>query len=65
GSTPFRQPGMELTVHGRSWAIHDGILDEPWEELSYNEILDSPWEDVQIYRMVGRPANISTFTTAI
>lgn len=63
GSTPFRQPGMELTVHGRSWAIHDGILDEPWEELSYNEILDSPWEDVQIYRMVGRPANISTFTS--
>ncbi|HEX5773853.1 MAG TPA: hypothetical protein VFY07_05975 [Geomobilimonas sp.] len=62
GSTPFRQPGMELTVHGRSWAIHDGILDEPWEELTYNEILDAPWEDVQIYRMVGRPANVCTFT---
>ena len=38
GSTPFRQPGMERTVHGRSWAIHDGILDEPWEELTINEI---------------------------
>ena len=48
GSTPFRRPGMERTVHGRSWAIHDGILDEPWE-------------DVMIYRMVGRPANLSTF----
>jgi hypothetical protein len=30
GSTPFRQPGMEKTVLGRSWAIHDGILDRPW-----------------------------------
>lgn len=48
GSSPFRRPGMEQTVHGRSWAIHDGILDEPWE-------------DVMIYRMVGRPANLSTF----
>jgi hypothetical protein len=30
GSTPFRQPGMEKTIRGRSWAIHDGILDKPW-----------------------------------
>lgn len=62
GSTPFRQPGMERTVHGRSWAIHDGILDEPWEELTINEILDAPWEDVKIYRMIGQPASVRTFT---
>lgn len=62
GSTPFRQPGMERTVHGRSWAIHDGILDEPWDGMSINEILDAPWEDVKIYRMVGRPAEVSTFS---
>jgi len=62
GSTPFRQPGMERTVHGRSWAIHDGILDEPWEELTINEILDAPWEEVRIYRMVGKPAATRTFT---
>ena len=31
GSTPFRQPGFERTVKGRSWAIHDGILGEAWE----------------------------------
>lgn len=62
GSTPFRQPGMERTVHGRSWAIHDGILDEPWEDLTINEILDAPWEDVKIYRMVGRPAVVRTFS---
>jgi hypothetical protein len=48
GSTPFRQPGMERTVRGRSWAIHDGILDEPWDE-------------VRIYKMVGEHAGVDTF----
>lgn len=61
GSTPFRQPGADKSVRGRSWAIHDGILDEPWDDLTINEILDAPWEDVKIYRMVGRPANVCTF----
>lgn len=48
GSTPFRIPGMERTVRGRSWAIQDGILDEPWDE-------------VEIYRMIGVDAGINTF----
>ena len=48
GSTPFRQPGMEKTVRGRSWAIYDGILDEPWD-------------NVQIYKIVGTHAGINTF----
>ena len=48
GSTPFRQPGQEKTVFGRSWAIHDGILDEPWDE-------------VRIYKMVGVQAGVNTF----
>ena len=30
GSTPFRRPGMEKTIRSRSWAIHDGIMDNPW-----------------------------------
>ncbi|MDA2916524.1 hypothetical protein MYX64_06775 [Nitrospinae bacterium AH_259_B05_G02_I21] len=30
GSTIFRQPGAGDTVFGRSWAIHDGILDDAW-----------------------------------
>ncbi|PID56878.1 hypothetical protein CSB45_09435 [candidate division KSB3 bacterium] len=30
GSTPFRQPGFERSIKGRSWAIHDGILGEVW-----------------------------------
>ena len=48
GSTPFRMPGQERTVRGRSWAIQDGILDEPWDE-------------VEIYRMIGVDAGINTF----
>jgi acetoin utilization protein AcuC len=42
-------PGMEKSVHGRSWAIHDGIMDEPWE-------------DVTIYKPVGVHAAVNTFT---
>ena len=33
GGPPFRRPGMEKTVRGRSWAIHDGILGEPWRGI--------------------------------
>lgn len=48
GSTPFRQPGMEETVRGRAWAIHDGIL-------------PGPWDDIKIYKTVGVNAGIDTF----
>jgi hypothetical protein len=47
-STPFRMPGMEKTVPGRSWAIHDNIM-------------DVPWDGVQIYKMVGEHAGVNTF----
>jgi hypothetical protein len=47
-STPFRMRGMERTAWGRSWAIHDGILDLPWKEVA-------------IYKMVGRHAGVNTF----
>jgi len=47
GSTPFRQPGMEKTVRGRSWAIHDGILGEPWR-------------GIEMYRP-RKPCNVCTF----
>ncbi len=47
GSTAFRQPGMEKTIRGRSWAIQDGILGEPWR-------------GVEMYRM-RKPANICTY----
>ena len=48
GSTPFRRLGMEKTVLGRSWAIHDGIMDEPWDE-------------VRIYKTIGVHAGVDTF----
>jgi len=47
GSTPFRRPGMEKTVRGRAWAIHDGILGEPWR-------------GIEMYRGM-RPADVCTF----
>lgn len=48
GSSPFRMPGQDRTVRGRSWAIHDGILDEPWD-------------NIRIYKMIGVHAGINTF----
>lgn len=47
GSNPFRQPGAEKTVRGRSWAIHDGILGEPWR-------------GIDMYHPT-KPANVCTF----
>ncbi len=47
-SSLFRMPGMERTVRGRSWAIHDGIMDQPWDE-------------VQIYKIIGVHAGLNTF----
>jgi len=51
GSTPFRQPDAWKTTSGRSWAIHDGILDEPLT-------------NVQMYKRVGKRAGIETFPNA-
>jgi hypothetical protein len=51
GSTPFRMPGAEKTVRGRSWAIHDGVLGEPFSDL-------------HMYKRVGRQAGICTFPDA-
>jgi hypothetical protein len=49
GSTPFRRAENARTVRGRSWAIHDGILGEPWE---------SP----KMYKTIGVHAGVSTFS---
>ncbi len=48
GSTPFRQPGFENSIRGRAWAIHDGIMGEPYT-------------DVHMYKHVGQHAGLSTF----
>ena len=47
GSTPFRQPDQWQTVRGRAWAIHDGILGEPFTEVT-------------MYKRIGKPAEVNT-----
>ena len=51
GSTPFRRPGAERSVRGRSWAIHDGILGEPYS-------------GVKMYKRTGIHAGVVTFPNA-
>lgn len=52
GSTPFRMPEAAATVRGRSWAIHDGILGEPWRVP-------------RLYKIVGQPMAMPTFPNFI
>ncbi len=52
GSTPFRLPEFADTIRGRSWAIHDGILGEPYT-------------NVHMYKHIGKEAGVSTTTGLI
>ena len=45
GSTPFRQPAAAQSIRLRSWAIHDGILGEPFT-------------NVTMYKQVGKAAGL-------
>lgn len=56
GSTPFRQKGMERTVRGRSWAIHDGV---------YVETFGEEWESPVMYKILGKESRINTFPDQI
>jgi hypothetical protein len=47
GSTPFRQPNAANSVRLRSWAIHDGILGEPFT-------------NVTMYKRIGKSAGVNT-----
>jgi len=47
GSTPFRQPEAANSIRLRSWAIHDGILGEPFT-------------NVTMYKESGKHAGVST-----
>ena len=47
GSTPFRQPQAAFNIRLRSWAIHDGILGEPFR-------------NVTMYKQVGKHSGVST-----
>lgn len=59
GSTPFRQPGFEKSIRGRSWAIHDEICND-----LDDCILHEPWFSPKMYRMMGNPSKICTFPGA-
>jgi hypothetical protein len=48
GTTPFRRPGADRSVRGRSWAIHDGVMGEPYG-------------NVKMYKRVGIHAGVITF----
>ena len=50
-SSPFRCVGAGETVRGRSWAVQDGILGEPFT-------------DVKMYKRVGIHAGVVTFPNA-
>jgi hypothetical protein len=47
-STPFRVPAHANSIRGRSWAIHDGILGEPYT-------------DIVMYKNLGLHADVNTF----
>lgn len=50
GATPFRRPGAETSIRGRSWAVHDGVLGAPFGQGG-----------VKMYRVPGRHAGVCTF----
>jgi len=47
GDSPFRKPEAVKSIRLRSWAIHDGILGEPFT-------------DVTMYKRVGKSAGVNT-----
>jgi hypothetical protein len=47
----FRGHGFADTVRGRSWAVHDGIL----EDAGFD-----PWHPPRMYRMVGKRFEVDT-----
>ena len=60
GSTPFRKPEMAQTVWGRSWAIHDRIL----EMLPDDPVLEGEWTSPEMYIMLQKPRLVVTFPDA-
>ncbi len=55
-STPFRRPEFARSIRGRSWAIHDGILDDIADDL-----LEGGWVSPVMYKMVEKPIPMITF----
>lgn len=55
-SSPFRRPEFARSVRGRSWAIHDGILND-----AEDDVLEEGWVSPIMYRMIDRPRAMITF----
>jgi hypothetical protein len=51
-SSPFRKSEFAVSIRGRSWAIHDGIIGEPYT-------------DIVMYKVLDVHAGINTFPDAI
>jgi hypothetical protein len=56
GSSRFRAPDAARTVRGRSWALHDGVIEGLWGGAGVGS--------VKMYKAAGRPAGINTFPGA-
>ena len=53
--SPFRTRDQAVSVRGRAWAIHDGIL----------EAIDQRWDKIRMVKQVGRHAGVDTFPQAV
>lgn len=51
GSSPFRQPQFADAIRGRSWALHDGVM-------------ENPYTDVTMYKLIENKSDITTFPNA-
>jgi hypothetical protein len=51
-STPFRRPEAWRSIRGRSWAIHDGILGEPFGNM-------------RMYKRINHHAGVNTFPDGV
>jgi hypothetical protein len=50
GSTPFRQSKQYSSIRGRSWAIHDGILN----------VIDKQWNHLRMIKRIGHHTGVDT-----
>jgi hypothetical protein len=57
GSSTFRRPEAADTVRGRSWALHDGIVEGAWGRAA-------AVSGVKMYKAAGRRAGVDTFPGA-
>ncbi len=55
----FRKPEFANSIRGRSWAIHDGVIEEVDDHIA------DMWEPPVMYRMVGERHEMNTFPEGV